>query len=255
MAPTDSRSLSELFATATDWSQADGEGDWTAVSALHWLGTREVLNRALEMTSSRDPRERARGADILGQLGIPDRTFPDECLNALVKLIDENSDANVLESAVFALGHLRDASGIEALLRLVNNTDGDVRHGVAFALGLSADPRAVAALIRLTGDSDAHVRDWATFGLGAGEVNTPEVREALHERLSDPDEDTQFEAVCGLARCRDTRAAPLLSEWLGESPDNSFLLEAARQLLGMDDRDDTVSVDGLISGLRALANG
>jgi len=80
------RSVAELFAAATNWTCEEcgagceeecgencehGCGDSTAVTALHWLGSREVLDEALKLTTSGDPRVRARAADILGQLGVP----------------------------------------------------------------------------------------------------------------------------------------------------------------------------------------
>jgi HEAT repeat protein len=49
--------------------------------------------------------ERALGADILGQLGIPERTFPEESFAAVLKLLSD-SDINVLRSAILALQHI-----------------------------------------------------------------------------------------------------------------------------------------------------
>jgi HEAT repeat protein len=107
----DSRSISELFAAATDWTQDDGHGDWTAVSALQTLGTREVLDRALRLIASDGPRLRGRALDILGQLGVPTRTFPDECLSAAVERLNNDPDPSVLRNAAIALGHLKDPRG------------------------------------------------------------------------------------------------------------------------------------------------
>ena len=64
----DSRSVSELFSTATDWTLDDGWGAWPAVWALHSLGTSEVLARALELVASDDPRLRERALDILAHV-------------------------------------------------------------------------------------------------------------------------------------------------------------------------------------------
>lgn len=228
------RSLTELFAAATDWTQEGGEGDWSAVVALHHLGSQKVLDRAVALTSSEDPRERARGADILGQLGVPEHSFPDRCIEVVTELLERDAHPLVLSSAAVALGHLDGKT--EPLLRHVGHADCNVRYGVAWALGGRWDPEAVAALIRLTEDEDSDVRDWATFGLGAiGQVNSPEVREALFRRLDDEDCDTQFEAVCGLARCRDGRVAVPLRDALAEDPGNDYLQEAAARLLGFED--------------------
>src|SRR5262245_12351206 len=155
------RSTTELFSAATDWRLAGGEGDWTAVSELQEIGSREVLDRALDLTTAADPRARARGADILGQFGIPTRTFPEECLAAVIRLATDDADPGVLQAAAVALGHLADPRGTTTLVQIANNDDPAVRQAVAFALGGRSAPQAIAALIRLADDPVAHVRDWA----------------------------------------------------------------------------------------------
>jgi HEAT repeat protein len=104
----DPRTIPELFAAAIDWSREDGWGDWAAVVALQRIGSKEVLDKALQLLESVDPRSRARAADILGQLGSPGRSYPDECLTAVAKLIAQDTDARVLQAAAVAVGHLGD---------------------------------------------------------------------------------------------------------------------------------------------------
>ncbi|MBE0447984.1 MAG: hypothetical protein IBX64_07800 [Actinobacteria bacterium] len=55
----------------------------TYIAALHWRGTKEVLDAATSLCHSKNPHERSIGADILGQLGVPERTFPNEALRTL----------------------------------------------------------------------------------------------------------------------------------------------------------------------------
>lgn len=121
MAEQEVRSVAELVAAATDWSCEEcgagcddecgevcehGCGDATAVVSSHWLGSREVLEEALKLTTSNDPRVRARAADILGQLGVPERSFPEECLRATIDLLSNDTDPRVLQAAAVAIGHL-----------------------------------------------------------------------------------------------------------------------------------------------------
>lgn len=233
------RSLTELITAATDWTRDDGCGDWDAVVALHRIGSREVLDRALVLVASDDPRARARGADILGQLGSPGQTFLDDRLNAVIKLIARDTDPRVLQASASALGHLGDLRGTKALISISRNADPDVRHAVAFALGGRAEPAAIATLIRLSTDEDAQVRDWATFGIGElGASDTSEIREALNCRLTDPDSDTRYEALCGLAKRADRRALPLLIRALRADPEDGSLYTPAMACLGIDDGRD-----------------
>jgi HEAT repeat protein len=251
MAEQDTRSVAELFAAATNWNcdecgasceEESGEncehgcGDSTAVTALHWLGSREVLDEALKLTTSADPRVRARAADILGQLGVPERTFPEECLRATINLLSNDTDPRVLQAAAVALGHLpQEPRGTSALVKLVAHDDPDIRFGVAFALCGRTDPESIAALIRLTKDDEDEVRDWATFGLGSQcDIDTEPVRGALLDRVTDEHFDTRSEALVGLARRGDDRViasvlAALRAEVVGE-----MAMEAAG-LLGRED--------------------
>jgi HEAT repeat protein len=111
---------------------------------------------------------------------------------------------------------------------------------VVSALLRHRDPRAIQTLIELSRDEIGRVRDWATFGLGSqvgdvdpdtqGEdvVDTPAVRDALADRLSDPDEDARCEAIVGLAMRRDPRVLPVLVQELEKGPKLSLILVAAR---------------------------
>ena len=227
----DPRTVTELVRAALE--SADEDEAWRAVRALHWRGSREVLEAALALCLSASPRERAWGADILGQIGVEERAFPEECFRAVDRLLREDAAPEVLAAAAHAMGYLGDARGVPALARLAGHPREDVRLGVARALGGRDEPEAVATLLGLTGDADGDVRDWATFGLGSlGEADGAAVREALLRRLGDPHGDTHFEAVCGLARRRDERAVPPLVELLRSDPDNLCLREAAHGLLG-----------------------
>jgi HEAT repeat protein len=186
--------------------------------ALRRRGTREVLEAAQRLCDDADPDARALGADILGQLGIPRRTFPDECAAVLVRMLEHDSDPNVLQSVAIALGHLRDPRAIEPLLRQRRHENAVVRYGVVYGLHGHEDERAIAALIELSGDEDDDVRDWATFALGSRiRVDSVAIRQALLARVDDPHADTRGEALLGLARRGDERVLePLIRELAAE---------------------------------------
>lgn len=111
----------------------------------------------------------------------------------------------------------------------------DAAFGLADAATGGTDGAAVAALIRLTRDAEPDVREQAVFALGAlATVDGPAVREALADRLDDPERDVAEEAVLGLAVRRDPRAvsalAGLLDAGSGEQGPRLYTLQAAAVL-------------------------
>lgn len=220
----DPRSTAELISLAL--SEADEDRAWECVVTLHFRATRDVLDAAAQLCESECERERSLSADILGQLGVPDRAFPEECHLLLAGMLQRETNPDVLRDICIAYGQLKHPGAVALLVALRNHPHENVRYAVAYGLEGHDDPQAVAALIELTTDPDEDVRDWATFALGKQtELDTPAIREALAARLDDPHEPTLAEAVSGLARRRDERALPFVRDILqqeGASLDFSF---------------------------------
>lgn len=236
---TDPRSTEELIQLALTSPEEDDDGDdrWNFIWLLQDRGDREVLDRSIALTESSNPDERTIGIQILGQLGSPDRTFPDECLTTLVELLNHESDPLILQSIGIALGHLHDARAIEPQLKFCLHPDWEVRYGVVLCMNGHDDPRAIEALIKLSADEHPHVRNWATFGLGSlSEVDTPEIREALYQRflLEDTTDDEaneiHGEALVGLASRQDERILPNLMDQLMSKNLSVLPIEAAEKL-------------------------
>lgn len=78
---------------------------------------RKYLDRALVLTKSSLIAQRSLGIDILGQLGVPERTFPDECVLRLLELLELEFELLILRDIGIALGHLCDPRSIEPQLR------------------------------------------------------------------------------------------------------------------------------------------
>jgi len=224
----DSRGTHELIAQAL--TAPDEEAAWEAITVLHWRATREVLDAARALAASACPLERGSGADILGQLGVPERVFADVAIDCLVAMLDREQDEEVLQSIAIALGHQGTRRGIGPLLRLTNHPSAHVRQAVIHGLA-HEDDRAIAALIGLSTDSAVLVRDWATFTLGSQlDADTPALRAALAARLEDPDGVTRGEALVGLARRGDRQVVePLLRELASGQNDDArdYAVEAA----------------------------
>jgi len=215
----------------------DDEGDayWDCVRELRKRGSRAVFERAAELCSASDARSRQLGLDILAQLGYEaGRPFLEDVLRIATQLAGD-SDVAVRQAAISALGHQGDVRALPTLLRHQFDSDPNVRWAVAaaipFVVSAPAETAAVAALVALTRDVDSDVRDWATFGIGSLlDVDGNEIRQALTERLDDPDRDTAGEALVGLARRRDIGIVERVSELLANPKVGNLIVEAAGEL-------------------------
>ena len=210
------RSLDELIETAVrEW---DSDAEWPPyLAALTWRGDEATLAAALELLGRDDPRARAVGAYVLGQLGIPERTHPQESADALERHAEGEEDPEVLATIASAFGNLGPRYGLETLLKLRRHADPRVREGAAEALAGRDEERVFDALVELTADPEPGIRDWATFALGTlSPQDTPTLRDALAARLDDSDDSTRIEAVHGLALRGDARALDATLDLLGE---------------------------------------
>ena len=63
------------------------------------------------------------GANILGQLGTPDRTFPEECVRVLLDMLNAERAPEVLRTILVALGHYPRPEVVVAALRFRRHED------------------------------------------------------------------------------------------------------------------------------------
>jgi HEAT repeat protein len=237
--------IQELFDETLKGDYED-ESPWQAVHKLRQLGTREVFEVARKWCSSEDPLMRARGADVLAQLGKtwehPTNSFPEESYSVVATLLmNSEQHSRPLVSAIAALGHLDDPRAIALIAPFHSHPDPEIRFSVACALGsFPNDPLCVKTLLALMQDADEDVRDWATFGLVVlGDADSSEIREALVRALSDLNKDVREEAVVGSAKRKELRVLTPLLTALEQSTVSDRIIEAAYTLLGMEtDRKD-----------------
>jgi hypothetical protein len=104
-----------------------------------------------------------------------------------------------------------------AVLALAEHGNPDVRRNLASALPFLTDedptPNAIVdCAIAMSCDPSPDVRDWACCALGTQfrGIDTPELREALVDRLDDIHTDARCEAMLGLAYRRDPRVLPYI---------------------------------------------
>jgi HEAT repeat protein len=197
-ARNDARASHEFVTIAL--TEPDENAAWDAVVTLQFRGTKDVFDTACDLCTSECPQERTLGANILGQLGIPNRSLPIESAKLLVERLAVETDDDVINAMCIALGHLGDPTAIPTLVQFKAHENTRVRYAVVFALAGFDDELAIKTLIEMSADPDVVVRDWATFGLGGIDADTPEIRAALLARIADEDEITRGEALVGLGQ-------------------------------------------------------
>jgi HEAT repeat protein len=254
----DPRSSEELFLASLDYDDdACYDGDsppWMAVVALRLRGTREVFALANKYCESENPKARARGLDVLGQLGAgkPDagRPYRDDCTSIAIQKL-QDPEPGVVRSAAWALAHLRDDRAVLALISSKLHSDSNVRHAVAVGLGGSEQPGVIETLIELTKDESDEVRNWATFSLGTQcKQDSPEIRAALLKRVDDTFEDARDEAIWGLAQRRESLGLRLVLERLQAESWKSGDEDVAMDALGL--FGERPPIEKLCDGLREL---
>jgi len=253
-------SIDDLFRRTLEGDYED-DHSWAAVHELRRRGTREIFEVAKKWCFSADPLRRARGLDVIAQLGRREghaqNSFPEESFALVSSVVGAESDPLPLNSAIHALGHLDDQRALPLILQFRRHPSEDIRFAVAFALGVYPDhPDSVEALLGLMSDTDDDVRDWTTFALGVlGTTDSDEVRAALARALDDSNEDVREEALAGLAKRKDPRALPPLLDALQHEAVTDRVIDAACSLLGMErERKEWTTAD-YAEALRAKFSG
>jgi len=122
-----------------------------AVDSLGGAGGDEVVRPLLDATADKDPRVRAKAIDYLGEIGSPIAT---PVLTQYLFLND--IDRYLKQRILVALGRIADPTSIERLADFAEETDDDeLRCGALYALGEIGDARGLDVLKSYT-DDGAH---------------------------------------------------------------------------------------------------
>jgi HEAT repeat protein len=212
---------------------------WDIVDTLVGLPLLETFGLSQQLCASDAASQRRLGAQLLAEMAVRGlrrhARIADDAVDELLLLTSPDEDDSVLACAVEAAGSLGGRSLRRAVLGNVRHPSPRVRVAVAVALPAlvdgSPDRDVIRALIILTQDDVATVRDFATFSLGS-QIDTDDaaVRDALRNRLDDPDESTGNEALIGLARRADPAAVTEIVHRLAAGPWREELFEAATEL-------------------------
>jgi HEAT repeat protein len=226
----DSLTTETLIELALAQKHEDDAGQF--ITVLQLRANREVFESAKKLCKSDRPQTRALGIDIISQLGIPDRAFPEESLELYLKLLELEKDSRVLHHLGVALGYLQDIRGIKPLVKFKNHPDAEVRYGVVMGLLSLENELAIHTLIELSTDVDPEVRTLATCALGSHiSTDTEAIRDALFTRFFEEDCHENYEiygeALVGLAKRKDPRIIPALLDELASDCVNNLAVEAA----------------------------
>ncbi|MEU7828817.1 MULTISPECIES: ankyrin repeat domain-containing protein [unclassified Nonomuraea] len=209
----------------------DAETWWIVADSLGKRADDETYEVLAGLCVSEDAREREFGVDAIAQFGFADDDKPylEQTLPLLQKMATTEGNAQVLRSVLAALGHQGDPRALPQVLDIIGRPDHRRTMTDAIALADVLPPdheEGLELLIGMTRDDEAEVRDWATAGLASLKADTPQIREALADRLDDADFRTVAEATRGLAERGDPRAEQGAKRVLAESDD-----EYARDLV------------------------
>ncbi len=228
----------------------EGDAAWKAIRRLSMSASHFVFDRAAAWMFSHDSLKRSRAASILCQLGrygekrlvkekheSPEWLFRDKSFSLITRSLEVETDPDALNSQLVALGHLSLPEAVPHIVPYGRHPRSLVRFGVAVALGSYAnDPLAIPVLLELTNDSDSQVRNWAVFGLGVqGRADSEEIRLSFLRRLEDSFLDVRMEAAAALGIRNDARVAQPLIRMLRRNGSLYGLIEAARELLEMEE--------------------
>lgn len=206
---------------------------WDCIRELQIRGSDLIFEEAKDCCHSRQIAKKILGADVLAQLGSPDRPYSEKALDILLSCLNHETNHEVLNSLLVAIGHQNNShriKDVELISSFANHLSEEVRFGVTAALARREDKTSIETLIHLTKDESVMVRDWATFSIGSMiDADTPTIRNALADRLSDSDSDTRCEALMGLAIRKDKRVLLPLKKELMRSAVDELVIDAAEE--------------------------
>jgi HEAT repeat protein len=148
---------------------------------------------------------------------------PASAVPALMEVLTDDQYSAIRWKAAEALAQIG-APAVEPLIAVLSHEDEDVRWKAAIALGEIGDPRAIEPLIALLRDEDRFVKGRAAYALGL--IGTPGV-DALITALREGDGNLRWGAAIALGNIRDPRSVRPLLTALGDRYENVRLESAA----------------------------
>lgn len=117
------------------------------------------IRSTLQQLSDNDNNIRSQAVLELGKIGDP------QAVDALIDILCNDSDLNVVEDVTWALGCMKDAATTK-LIAAMEGADATVRHRIVHTLGKFGDAAALDVLLQTLNDSDSKIRYKALIALG-----------------------------------------------------------------------------------------
>jgi HEAT repeat protein len=174
-------SVDEVFALVCNTRELEEDkAYWVCIRTLQYRADPATFEQCKLWAYDALAERRQAAADVLSQLSQSgERPFTDASL-PLLELLLNDSDKDVLASALYACGHLQ-IGNPGTLAKFVAHAEPHVRRGAVQALSMRVDPISTGGLIVLSRDDDYDIRNWATLALGQmTDADNPEIREALY---------------------------------------------------------------------------
>jgi len=190
-----------------------------AAEMLGTIGNPGAFPGLMDALEDEDPKVRANAAEALGKIGDP---------GAIPGLIDMLRDlhGNVRISAAVALGIIRvNDQQFETILEMLTGDVLQEKWGAAVALGEIKDAKAVPALLEALKDEDKDVNELAAWALE--NIGKPAVP-ALIKALKDENPKVRFRAAWVLGSMREIMALPDLII-LAENDPNETVRKTAQR--------------------------
>jgi HEAT repeat protein len=159
-----------------------------------------------------------------------------EAIEILLPMLDSEDSDGILPDVIMVIANFTDDDPriLDKLLQFVHHPNPYVRFALTRSFG--DEDRSIQALITLSSDEEVEIRDWASFGLSIHiKSNTPEILDALYQRLDDEDEIVRGEALRGLATHGDRRVVELLLHPAALDVPNDLLWQAMQEAFDIDD--------------------
>jgi HEAT repeat protein len=188
-----------LIASLTD---ASLEVRMAVVPALGATGSAEAFEALLGTLTGAQPELREHIAEALSGVGR-------HHLLANLRELAASGALDVRLGIAWTLGKIGDPIGVPVLCAFLRDADPKLRASAAGALGKITSQQTVRALLDAIADPDPKTRAAVVNSLGKCGSGQAEVREALEQRLQDPDAFVRNRAGISLARVAPTHAAPV----------------------------------------------